>query len=369
MVKKLFLTVLALLAVIGAIAGIYISMIKTLAAAKSITVPPEVVASHKVEEMEWRPVFPAAGSVSAVQGAVLAVEGAGLVKAIHFESGDIVESGALLLELDSQAEQSQLRSAEAVLKLAQISLQRAQKLRAENNVPQADLDTAQAQAEEAQAQVDNLRAAVAKRVVKAPFGGQLGIRRVNLGQYVNSGTAVVSLQSMNPVYVDFSMPQQQLEWIRKGLEIEVSIRSDEKPLLGKITALDSSVDLNTRNLRLQATLDNSRGILKPGMFVNVRVLRDKSRKVAAVPVTAVLYASYGNSVYVLEKNEGGALIANQHFVRLGETRGDFVEIVEGVKPGEEVVSSGAFKLRNGIVVQVNNEQSLHPELNPDPKDS
>jgi membrane fusion protein (multidrug efflux system) len=368
MVKKLFITVLGLLAVIGVIAWIYISMIKTLIDAPR-PAHVEVISSHKVDEMEWRPVYSAAGSVTAVQGAILAVEGGGLVKSIHFDSGDTVEAGALLLELDSQAEQAQLRSAEAALKLAEIHLQRIQKLRAENSVPQSDLDSAQANADESKAQVDNLRAILAKRIVKAPFSGQLGIRQVNLGQYVNSGAAVVSLQSIDPVYVNFSIPQQQLGWIRVGLDVEVRIQGSDEPLLGKLTALDSSVNPNTRNLQLQATLKNSEGKLKPGMFVNVRVLQEDSRKVIAVPATAVMYASYGNSVYVVKKGEDGHLIADQHFVRLGETRGDFVEIVEGVKPGDEVVSSGAFKLRNGMAIQVNDKLALSPELNPDPKDS
>ncbi len=370
MIKKLLLTFLALLAVVGTLVGIYVSMITTLiAAAQEMTAPPEVVSSSGVQELVWRPVFHSIGSVTAVQGVELSVEQAGLVSRIAFDSGDAVKQGEVLVELDNSSEQAQLRAAEAAYKLTDVNLKRARELRANNTIPQSDLDAAEARAAEAEAQVANLKAVIAKKTLRAPFAGQLGLRRVNLGQYLNPGASVVSLQSTDSVYVDFSVPQQQLGWIRKGLEVQVTFVEGQPPVTGKITALESAIDPDTRNLRIQATLENKQGVLKPGMFVNVSVLREESRKVLAVPATAILYASYGNSLYVVENNEEGQRVVNQHFVRIGEAKGDFVEILDGVKPGDEVVSAGAFKLRNGMVVEINNANPLKPELNPNPKDS
>lgn len=373
MIKKLAFTFVVLLLIVGVLAGIKYAQINALIqSAKGMQIPPEAVSTIKVHEQQWRAAIRSVGTVDAIYGVTLAAEVAGRVTEIAFESGDEVKKGTVLVLLDSSSEQAQLLAAESVYDLAKINLDRTRELRASRTIAQSELDTAEARAKEAEAQVENLKAIIAKKTVVAPFDGVLGIKEINLGQYVNSGDPIVTLQSSGARYVNFYIPQQNLPWIRNDLEVEVygEAIGEADALHGKVTAIESRVDVATRNIQVQATLEDKEGRLKPGMFVNVRLFKDGERKVLTIPSTAILFASYGNSLYVVEPaKEGEGLVANQHFVRLGESKGDFVEILEGVKEGDEVVSAGAFKLRNGVPVVINNENTPKLETDPQLEDS
>jgi membrane fusion protein (multidrug efflux system) len=279
------------------------------------------------------------------------------------------------VQQDISSEKAQLRGAEAALELARVNVERMRKLLADETIAQSQYDNAAAQYKEARAQVDNIRATIEKKTIRAPFAGRLGIRLVNLGQTLNEGDQIVSLQSLNPIFVNFSLPQQELAQIRLGLKVQLT--TDVLPgeiVEGKITAINSQVDTSTRNIGVQATVANSQEHLRPGMFVKVDVVLPVEDQVLAIPTTAVLYAPYGDSVFVVEeekseKNGQHGKIARQQFVRLGEKRGDFASVVSGLKEGETVVSTGAFKLRNGQAVVVDNTLAPGFQLAPKPEES
>jgi membrane fusion protein (multidrug efflux system) len=373
MAKKIILGLAALLALLGVIAGIKARQIGTLIAATArMTPPPETVTTAGVHEEYWEPTLAAVGTVAAEQGVVLSTEASGTITKIAFESGATVKSGELLVELDTSVEKAQLAAAEARAKLAEISLRRAKDLREKNTNSQADLDAADAASREAAAQVANIRATIDKKIIRAPFGGRLGIRLVNLGQFINAGTPVVPLQSLQPVHVDFTLPQQQLGQLATGLAARV--KSDAWPrqvFEGKITAINPDIDLATRSVKVQLTIANEKELLRPGMFGNVSVVLPDKSKLTTIPATAVLFAPYGDTVFVVEKKAGensgeDQLVVRQQFVRLGVRRGDFVAVTEGLEPGQTVVATGAFKLRNGAAITVNNDLAPKAELNPQP---
>jgi membrane fusion protein (multidrug efflux system) len=340
-----------------------------------MVMPATTVASATVKEEDWAPVLSAVGSVSAVQGAVVSAELGGVVSEVGFQSGSEAKKGEVLLKLDSSSEEAQLRTAEADLELARANLQRERDLAARKVVSKQELDAAESAFGQKQGTVDNMRAFITKKQVRAPFDGQLGIRQVNVGQMINSGQQVVSLQALDPVFVDFALPQQELSKLAPGLETHV--RTDAVPgreFKGKLTALNSMVDTVTRNVTLQATLDNPDHALKPGMFVKVDVVLPEKSKTLVIPGSAVSYAPYGDSVFVIEKKKDPktgkeSQTLRQAFVRIGEARGDFISVTEGLKAGDEIVSTGVFKLRNGIPVTVNNELAPKPQMNPTPADS
>lgn len=373
MIKKLAFTLVVLLLIVGFLVGIkYYQIDALIQSGKGRQIPAETVSSVKVGSQKWRASVNSVGTVEAVHGVTLSAEVGGRITAIHFQSGDVVKEGTVLAEMDSSSERAQLRAAEAAYELAKINLERNRELRSSRTIAQAELDTAEAQSKESEAQVENLKAVIAKKTVIAPFDGVLGIKEVNLGQYVNPGDPVVTLQSSGPRYVNFYLPQQNLSWIRNGLAVEVygEAIGEQEAVSGTITALESKVNVATRNIQVQATVEDAKERLKPGMFVNVRVFKDGERDVLSVPTTAIMYASYGNSVYVVEKaKQGEGFEANQHFVRLGEHKGDFVEVLEGLKEGDEVVSAGAFKLRNGVPVVTNNQNTPKLETDPQLQDS
>jgi membrane fusion protein, multidrug efflux system len=310
-----------------------------------------------------------------VQGTTLSNELAGTVTKIAFESGAHVKKGDLLVQLDASAEEAQLASAEAAAEWARVSLKRAQDLRTQNSNSQSDLDSAEAQAKQAEANVANLESAVAKKTITAPFDGRIGIRTVNLGQYLPAGTAIVALESLDPIYVDFSLPQQQLADLAPDLPVQVT--TDALPgqtIEGKITAIDPQVDNGTRNLQVQATLANPDEKLHPGMFADVAVELPSKNKVLVIPATAILYTPYGDSVFVVDeakdpKTGQTGKVLRQQFVQLGVTRGDFVAVTSGLKPDETVVTSGVFKLRNKEPVVIDNTLAPDAQLAPKPADS
>ena len=372
MIKKIVLTVVALLVVLTLLGGVKALQIGALiAAGESMVPPPEAVSATAVKADQWESSSTAVGSVTAVQGVTVSAEVAGVVTHIAFESGATVKAGDLLVELDSSVEKAQLEAAQATLQLSDTTLKRNQELRGKNTISQSELDAAEAQSKQAKAEVLRLEATIAKKTLRAPFAGRLGIRQVNLGQFLNAGGAVVTLQSLDPVYGDFSMPQQRLASLREGLQVRLTSDAAASHVFeGKISAISNEVDVATRTVKIRAEIPNPDGQLRPGVFGTVEVVQTKKRDVLYIPITAVMYAPYGNSVYVVEAaKEGQGKVARQQFVRLGASRGDFVEVEEGVKQGDTIVSAGAFKLRNGVNVTIVENNVLDPKLNPTPTDS
>ncbi len=375
MIKKILLTALTILLLVAVIAGVKALQIRALIdSGKTRQRPVDTVSAISVETDHWVRSVESVGSVRAVQGADLAAESPGIVSAIHFQNGAEVNEGDLLLELDTEAEAATLRSAEAEADLAQTVYARTKSLRASNAVPQSDLDAADSQLRKITAQVEQLRAAISKKQVRAPFTGRLGIREVNLGQFVEHGDKIVSLQSLDPVFIDFLLPQQLISTLSPGQKILV--RTDAYPgrdFEGTLTAINSEVDRVTRNIRLQGTLQNPDGALRPGMFARVEIFPGGADEVLRVPLTAVLRASYGDSVFVILEKPGAdgetELVVEQRFIRTGRTMGDFIAVTEGLKAGDQVVSAGAFKLRNGSRVKVDNSLAPKPSTTPNPENT
>ncbi|HVD95487.1 MAG TPA: efflux RND transporter periplasmic adaptor subunit [Candidatus Limnocylindria bacterium] len=337
--------------------------------------PSTTVTSAPVKEEDWAPKLSAVGSVSAAQGAVVATELGGTVGEIRFENGAEAKKGDVLVRLDVSQEEALLRSAEAEAQLARTDLERARDLAAKKVVSNAELDAAESKFRRLNAIVDQMRSNIAKKTIVAPFDGQLGIRQVNVGQTISAGQQVVAVTALDFVYVDFALPEQHVSKLTKDLEVQV--RADAlsgREFKGKLTAFNSMVDPITRNVPLQATLENSDHALRPGMFAKVDVMLPETKKTIVIPGSAVSYAPYGDSVFVIEKQKDPksgheSLVLRQQFVRTGEVRGDFVAVTQGLKPGQEVVGTGVFKLRNGMAVTINNDLAPKPELNPNPADT
>jgi membrane fusion protein, multidrug efflux system len=372
--KQRIVVAVGLVAVVGALAGVKAGQIFTMVrASESFAPPPEAVASAKVEQARWEATRAAIGSVVAVRGVTIAAELPGRVRDIAFESGASVKRGDVLVRLDTSAEEAQLASAVAEASLARTNLERARALRRGGANAQADLDVAEARSQQAEATVANLRATIAKKTVRAPFDGRISIRQVELGQILSPGTPIASLQAVDPIHADFWLPQQAIAELRPGQRVR--LRTDvygDARWTGEVTTVNPEVDPATRNVRVRATIPNRDGRLRPGMFASVEVLSSDVRPVLIVPATAVLFAPYGDSVFSIEEKKDpsgkGATVVRQKFVRVGERRGDFVEVTSGVAAGERVVSSGAFKLRNGAAVAVNDALAPNSRLAPKPTD-
>jgi membrane fusion protein (multidrug efflux system) len=334
--------------------------------------PAEVVTSVAVTADRWETLLTAVGTLEAVQGVVVTAEMTGKVEHIAFASGADVSAGELLVQQDISVEKAQLQAAEALAELARGNFERAAKLLPGNAVSRADYDTNRAQLAEARARVDNLRAVIARKTIRAPFAGRLGIRRIDPGQIISDGDAIVTLQSLDPIYVNFLLPQQHLARVRAGLEVRVlaDARPDQ-PSTGLITAIDPQLDAATRNVRVQALLDNLDEQLRAGMYVDVSVVLPQRQEVLTIPLTAVLNAPYSASVFLIEeqKNADGSSagkVVRQQFVTLGERRGDLVVVLSGLAADDLVVSTGVFKLRNGQAVEVDNTLAPDFKLAPRP---
>jgi membrane fusion protein (multidrug efflux system) len=369
--KLMLGVVVGLVIVIGLLVGVKAGQIVTMVrASESFAPPPEAVTSAKAEPAEWEGAQAAIGSLVAVRGVTLGAELAGRVTEIAFEAGTVVRKGAVLVRLDTSAEEAQLAAAEADAALGKLNLQRTRRLRENEANAQSELDAAEARAKQADAAVANLRAIIAKKTVRAPFDGRISIRQVELGQILAPGTPIASLQAVTPIHADFWLPQQALAKLEPGQRARMRTDAFQGASWdGRITTVNPEVDPATRNVRVRATFENADGRLRPGMFANVEVLSAEKRSVLAIPATSVLFAPYGDSVFAIEeKKENGktATIAHQKFVRTGERRGDLVAIEAGLAPGELVVSSGAFKLRNGASVRIENALAPKPELAPKP---
>jgi membrane fusion protein, multidrug efflux system len=377
MKKGITLTLLGLVILVVALVAVKALQFRAMdEQGKKAVLPPEPVSTATATSASWETALTAVGSLIAVQGVTVAAELPGKIVEIAFQPGGKVAKGDLLLRQDTSSEEAQLAGAVAQTKLTETVLARNAKMLPDRIVSQADYDASVANHEQAAAQVDNIRTAIAKKTIRAPFGGHLGIRQVNFGQMLREGDAIVTLQSLDPIFVNFALPQQQLAQLRPGLPVQVTC--DALPgatIEGRINAVNPVVDADTRNIQLQATLINQEEKLLPGMFVTVAVRLSVRNKVLTIPATAVLYAPYGDSVFVVattppspvkgEGHQGGGTTVRQQFVRLGEKRGDFVAVTDGLKEGEHIVSTGVFKLRNGQAVVVDNRMA--PQFKTAPK--
>ena len=375
MKKRMLLMLGAMAVFILAVGSVKFFQIKAaIAQASSFQPPPEAVTTLVAGQEQWPATLSAIGSVAAVRGVTLSADLAGIVEEITFDSGRTVEAGQVLVRLDTRQERAQLAAAEAQRDLARLNLDRARGLHAEGIVAQSEYDRVSAEHKQAEARVGEIRATIARKQIRAPFSGILGIRQVNLGQYLTGGDPVVPLQAIHPIYVNFAVPQQDVAQLGVGEEVRVGVEGlAGPPPTGRITAIDSVIDEGTRNVNVQATLANPGERLRPGMFVKVNVVVGTSRPVIALPASAISYAPYGDSVFVVEDVKGpkGETYrgVRQQFVKVGEGRGDQVAVVSGLEAGAEIVTSGAFKLRNGAAVRVNNEVQPANDRAPKPEDN
>jgi membrane fusion protein (multidrug efflux system) len=364
------------LLVAGPLALVKGTQFKTMmAAGTNMVMPPTVVTAATAKEESWPNSLSSTGTLEAVRGVTVAAETPGKVVKIAFESGALVKEGDLLVQLDTSIEEAQLRAAEATAALAEANLNRAKELRQNNTNSPAELDAVSAQSKQAIAQAEGIRAVIAKKTIRAPFTGRLGLRAIDLGQILREGDAITTLQTLDPIYANFSLPQQRLPQIALGHTVRIT--SDAAPdhvFEGKITAISPVIDIVTRNIRVQATLANAEEKLRAGMFATVDVVLPTETRALAIPVTAVLYAPYGDTVFVIEEKKDQATgkvqqVIRQQFVRLGQARGDFVSVVDGLKPGDQIVSSGVFKLRPGMSVTIDNKLAPDAKLAPNPKNA
>ncbi len=345
-----------------------------IAAGKSWSAPPEAVTTIKAQSQPWASTIEAVGSIAPAQGVTLSADLPGVVDKIAFESGAHVEAGDPLVVLDTRQERAQLASAEAARDLAKANLDRSRALLDQKLVAQAEYDALAAQYKQADAAANEIRATIERKTIRAPFAGVAGIREVNLGQYVHSGDPIVPLQAVASVYVNFAVPQQQVTELHHGAAVSVTISgADGRRFAGRVTAINPVVDDATRNVQVQATLPNPGGALRPGMYANISVDLGTRDVVVALPTSAINYAPYGSSVFIVEsmKSPDGRpyVGVRQQFVKLGATRGDLVAVTDGVKAGQEVVTSGVFKLRSGAAVSVNNKVTPSASASPRPADS
>jgi membrane fusion protein (multidrug efflux system) len=375
MAKRIILTLIGLILLIGALAGIkYLQIRKMIAQQAQFIPPPETVTVAEARKEDWETLLTAVGSLDAVQGVTVEAELPGKVTWIAFEPGAEVKKGTLLVKQDTLSEEARLPGARAAVAETKRNLQRSESLLADNIISQSEYDSALTAYRQAVAEAEDIRATISKKQISAPFSGRLGIRLVNLGEMLEAGQPIVSLQSLDPIFVNFLLPQQHLAQLQTGLTVRLT--SDAltgKVLEGRITTINPEVDPDTRNIRVQATLDNPAGILRPGMFADVSVVLPAVRKVLVIPATAINYAPYGDSVFVVEKKPPEAageakLVVRHQFVRLGEKHGDFISVQSGLKEGETVVTTGVFKLRNNQPVVVDNTLSPEFKLEPEPEE-
>jgi membrane fusion protein (multidrug efflux system) len=377
MIRKILFAFFLVAAVAGVLAGIKALQIRAMIEqTESFSMPAAVVSTVNATAASWDTVFSAVGSVTAVQGVTMTAEAPGKVVRIDFDSGDRVEAGKVLAQLDLSEETARLRALEAGENLARVNLRRIESLVAQRSTAKAEYDAALAEHRQILAQMDALKAFIAKKTIRAPFSGILGIRRINLGQNLGDSDVITTLTRLDRVHVEFSLPQQQVASVLPGATVRVT--TDALPgqvREGRLSAVEPLADSATRTVRMQAELDNPGEVLRPGMFVNVNVVLPEKREVTLIPATAVLYAAYSDSVFVVEpaeSAEAGAaegLALRQQFVTLGERRGDFVVVEKGLEPGRVVVGTGVFKYRNGQPVVVNNSLSPEFKISPNPENS
>jgi len=375
MAKRMILMLVAVAVFVTGIGFVKFKQIQMGAAmAASFQPPPEAVTTIAARSEEWPATLPAIGTVAAVQGVTVSADMPGIVDRIAFDSGTTVRAGDVLVELDTRQEQAQLTAAESQRDLARLNLDRMSDLFRQGITSQSDYDRTAAEHKQAEARVGEIRATINRKKIRAPFSGLLGIRQVNLGQYLTGGDPVVPLQTLDPIYVNFAVPQQEAAKVRAGGGVSVSFEGMAGPEpAGKITAVNSVVDPATRNVQVQATFANGGHNLRPGMFVQAQVVLARSSPVVSLPASAISYAPYGDSVFIVGDVQGpngqSYRGVKQQFVKLGGARGDQVAIVSGLEAGQEVVTSGVFKLRNGAAVKVHNEIQPSNDPAPNPEDN
>ena len=366
----MLVVVIAFIAIVGAFKFFQIK--KAIAQGSSYQPPPEAVTTVIASSEQWSATLQAIGTVTAVNGVTVTADLPGVIERIDFDSGRSVSKGSVLVVLDAKQERAQLASAQAQLNLDRVNLGRQKGMLEAKIIPQAMYDTAAAQYKQSDAKVDELRATIERKIIRAPFDGVLGIRQVNLGQYLAGGAPVVSLQSLRPAYVNFSVPQQEIGNLIIGSQVQVNADNGTVET-GKVTAFEPVIDEATRNGKVQASFPNSDGKLHPGMFVEAHFAHGAPTMAITLPISSISYAPFGDSVFIVDDEKGpdGKTYrgVRQQFVKLGDTRGDQVAVLTGVKPGEEVVTSGVFKLRPGAAVTVNNTVQPGNSAKPKPEDS
>jgi membrane fusion protein (multidrug efflux system) len=368
MARRMILTLAVMVVIVAALGFVKFRQIQVaIAQGESFQPPPEAVTTLMAGEEQWPSTLSAIGTVAAVQGVTVSADLPGTVDRISFDSGRSVRVGEILVQLDTRQERAQLAAMEAQRDFARVDFDRMQGLLNERVVSRAEYDRAVADQRQTEARVEEIRAAIERKTIRAPFTGVLGIRQVNLGQYLSAGDPVVSLQSLNPIYVNFGVPQQAVAQIGPGRQVRItSPDAGGGEFAGRVTAIDSVVEEATRNVQVQATLGNPEGKLRPGMFVQGELVVGASRRVVPLPASAISYAPYGDSVFVVTDLKGpdGRTYrgVRQQFVKIDGQRGDQVGVVSGINAGDEVVTSGVFKLRNGAAVLINN--SVQPANDP-----
>lgn len=392
--RKVWIAAIAgLIVVVVVLVGVKVGQIRAMIkAGETFVPPPESVTSVKVAAATWQSRRAAIGTLVALHDVTLGAELPGLIRDVNFDSGKTVKRGAALVKLDTTNEEAQLAAAVADAELAKTTVERARALRKGGANTQVELDAAEARTKQTQAMVVNIQATIIKKTIRAPFDGRVAMKQVERGQVVSPGTPIATLQSVDPIYAEFALPQQALADLKPGQGTTMRVDSfPGRTWQGTISTVNSQVEPATRNIRVRATFPNKDGVLRPGLFVNVEVMSSDQRDVLIIPATAVVYAPYGDSVFVLDqaatqaatkldkvdtarmpgeaKAEPSGLVAQPRFVRLGDRRGDLVAVASGLKEGETVVSNGAFKLRKGMSVIVNNTLAPPVEVDPKPTDN
>lgn len=383
---RYFVPILGLLLLLGGLGAIKFTQFSNLmdagAAYAKAGPPPLAVSTDQSRELSWEGTLSAVGTVAAVRAVAVSNDAPGVVKQIRFESGAVAKAGQILVELDTSVEKAQIATALARKQLAEQTAERTASLYERKGVAQAQLQSDNAQLQAVTSEVDGLRAQIERKVVRAAFTGRLGIRQVNLGQYLSPGTTLTTLDALDSVFVDFSLPQQALQSLKPGLKVRVTIEGDDGAAIeGAIAAIDPSLDATTRSIRVRASVPNEQQKLRPGMFAKVSTVLPERASIVAVPQTAIVHAPYGDSLFLVEplEEQPNAPTGNaektptpvqqvrQQFVRLGEQRGDFVAVLDGVKAGQEIVTAGAFKLRNGATITIDNKLKPDPKVDPRPE--
>ena len=362
MTKRMVLVLLVLGLVFGAMFGWKSYQAQIMTDLASLPPPPATVAAADVQTESWQPYLAAVGSLVAIQGIVVTTEVAGNVSAIHFESGHPVEAGTLLLEIDASVEQAELEGVIAERRLAELQFKRRKDLLKSKTISHSDVDEARLRLENATAQLAARQAIIAKKHITAPFSGWLGIRQVDPGEYLQPGTAIVPLEALAPIYVDFALPERHLAQISVGQAVEIEVQAFPGEIFtGQVSALNPGIDPGTRSLRIRATLENQQARLRPGMFAAVRTVLPPRPSVLTLPQTAITYNPYGDSVFVIQESESGSRVQRRQ-VKTGGVRHGRVEIVQGLQAGEQVVIAGQVKLHNDQAVVIDNSVVLKPQI-------
>ncbi len=334
--------------------------------------PPVSILSAVAQPMQWSQDLPSVGSLVPVQGTNITTQAEGIVEAIHFSPGGMVEAGTLLLTLDAATERAELKRLQAQAEIAAINARRADDLYQRKALSKAEYDQARAEAAAARAAADAQSARLAQKEIRAPFAGRLGIRQVNVGQFVSKGTPIVGLQALDPMEIEFALPEAQLSLVETGLPIVVTVDAwPGQQFPGEISVIEPRIEAATRNFRLRGRVANPDGKLRAGMFGRVSIQRPGTLDVVAIPRTAISYDSYGRSVFLIQPSEEAPdqLVARQRFIRIGQARGDFVQVLEGLEPGDQVAAGGLLKLRNGAPVIIDDSKPIDPQIDPSVADS